>query len=265
VWHQAEDEAALDVAREIGRAVARARLYQRERQLVAELQELDAYKGEMIATITHELKNPLTSIGGHVELLQDDGIAPVSVGAIARNVARLQTLVEDMLLLTKIKDPHRPFVPVRVDLSGLVKEICDGVGIQASRRGQNIDTSGVAAGVRVWGEPDEIARALTNVLGNAIKYTPDDGDVVLTVQQEADRVVVSCTDTGIGIAAEDLGTLFEEFDRSSNPAAHAVPGTGLGLAIVRRIVDRHDGDISVESRLGVGSTFRISLPGIVEA
>jgi signal transduction histidine kinase len=218
----------------------------------------------MIATITHELKNPLTSIAGHVELLEDEGLAPVSVGAIIRNVARLQTLVEDMLLLTKIKDPHRPFVPVQVDLSGLVKEVCDAVGIQASRRQQRIDTSAVAAGLRVWGEPDELARALTNVLGNAIKYTPDGGDVLLSVQQEADHVVIACADTGIGIAAEDLGTLFEEFDRSSNPAAHAVPGTGLGLAIVRRIVDRHAGDISVESRLGVGSTFRMRLPGIVD-
>jgi signal transduction histidine kinase len=265
VWQQAEDEAALEVAREIGRAVARARLYQRERQLVAELQELDAYKGEMIATITHELKTPLTSIAGHVELLQDDGLAPISVAAITRNVARLQTLVEDMLLLTTIKDPHRPFVPVPVDLSGLVKEVCDSVAIQATRRQQRIDTSGVAAGLRVWGEPDEIARLLTNVIGNAIKYTPDGGDVLLTVQPDGTRAVIACADTGIGIAEQDLGTLFEEFDRSSNPAAHAVPGTGLGLAIVRRIVDRHGGEISVESALGVGSTFRVTLPGLAEA
>jgi signal transduction histidine kinase len=176
----------------------------------------------------------------------------------------LQTLVEDMLLHTTIKDPHRPFVPVPVDLSGLVKEVCDSVAIQATRRQQRLDTSGVAPGLRVWGEPDEIARMLTNVVGNAIKYTPDGGDVVLSVQQVADRVVITCGDTGIGIAEADLGTLFEEFDRSSNPVARAVPGTGLGLAIVRRIVDRHGGEISVESTLGEGSTFRVTLPGVAE-
>ncbi len=265
VWHQEEDEAALEVAREMGRAVARARLYQRERQLVTELQELDAYKGEMIATITHELKTPLTSIAGHVELLQESDVSPVSIGAIARNTARLQTLVEDMLLLTTMKDPHRPFVAVLVDLSGVVKEVCDSLAIQASRRNQVIDTSGVAPGVRVWGEPDEIARLLTNVLGNAIKYTPDGGAVSLGLDHDGTSAVITCSDTGIGIAEQDVGTLFEEFDRSSNPAAHALPGTGLGLAIVRRIVDRHQGSISVESTLGSGSTFRVVLPNLADA
>ena len=265
VWQPAEDEAALEVGREIGRAVARARLYQRERQLVAELKELDEFKGEMVATITHELKTPLTSIVGHVELLQDDGVAPVSVGAIARNVFRLQTLVEDMLLLTKIRDPHRPFVPVAVDLSSLVLEVCETVGIQAFRRRQSLDTARVTPGLFVPGQPDEIARMLTNVVGNAIRYTPDGGSISVTVHEEGEDVVVACSDDGIGIAEADLVTLFEEFDRSSNPAAHVMPGTGLGLAIVRRIVDRLQGSFSVESTLGAGSTFRIVLPRLLEA
>ncbi len=140
-WQESEDDAALEVGREIGRAVGRARLYERERQLVAELQELDEYKGEMIATITHELKTPLSSILGHLELLQDGMASPTSMDAVTRNVARLQTLVEDMLLLTRIKDPHRPFVPTLVDLSGLVKEVCDLLAVQATRRHQ-IDRPG---------------------------------------------------------------------------------------------------------------------------
>jgi signal transduction histidine kinase len=265
LWQRAEDEAALEAGREIGRAVARARLYQRERQLVAELKELDVYKGEMIATITHELKNPLSSIVGHVELLQDSEASPFSVDAIARNVGRLQTLVEDMLLLTKVKDPHQPFVPALMDLSGLVLEVCEMLSIQASRRNQTIDTSAVNPGVLAWGERDEIARLLTNILGNAVKYTPDGGRVALALVDRPDGAVVSCTDTGIGIAERDLRTLFQEFDRSSNPAAHAQPGTGLGLAIVRRIVDRHGGDIFVESELGKGSTFTVTLPFPFEA
>ena len=265
VWRAAEDEGALEVGREIGRAVARARLYQRERHLVAELQELDEYKGEMIATITHELKNPLASIAGHVELLQDGDASPVSVDAIVRNVARLQTLVEDMLLLTKVKDPHQPFVPTLLDLSGLVREVCDSMQIQASRRRQSVDTSRVEPGVLAWGERDELARMLTNILSNAVKYTKDGGEVTLALHDGPDGPVVTCADTGIGIAGADLGTLFQEFDRSSNPAAHAVPGTGLGLAIVRRIVDRHGGEIFVESELGHGSTFTVTLPFPLEA
>jgi signal transduction histidine kinase len=177
----------------------------------------------------------------------------------------LQRLVEDMLLLTKMKDPHRPFVPVQVDLSGLVKEVSDSLAIQASRRRQTIDTSAVVPGVRVWGDPDEIGRLLTNVLGNAIKYTPDGGAVSLGVGTSDEGAVVTCSDTGIGIAEQDVASLFDEFDRSSNPVAHAVPGTGLGLAIVRRIIDRHRGSIAVESTLGSGSTFRVVLPDLAEA
>ena len=265
LWRSMEDEAALEVGREIGRAVARARLYQRERHLVTELQELDEYKGEMIATITHELKNPLASIAGHVELLQDAAVSPVSIDAIVRNVSRLQTLVEDMLLLTKIKDPHRPFVPALLDLSGLVLEVCEMTSVQARRRRQTLDTSRVEPGVLAWGERDEIARMLTNILGNAIKYTKEGGQVTLALHDGPDGPVITCADTGIGIARADLGTLFQEFDRSSNPAAHAVPGTGLGLAIVRRIVDRHGGEIFVDSELGEGSTFTVTLPFPIEA
>jgi signal transduction histidine kinase len=264
-WHPAEDEAALEVGREIGRAVARARLYERERQLVTELKELDECKGEMIATITHELKNPLASIAGHVELLQEADAAPVSVDAIARNVARLQTLVEDMLLLSRVKDPHQPFVPVLLDLSGLVKEVCDLLAVQATRRGQSVDTSAVDPGVLVWGERDELARLVTNVLSNAMKYSPEGGRVQLSLHDDGAGAVIACSDTGIGIADTDLGSLFEEFDRSSNPVAHAVPGTGLGLAIVRRIVDRHGGEIAVSSALGKGSTFTVTLPFSLQA
>ena len=260
LWHEAENEAALEVGREIGRAVARARLYQRERELVSQLQELDEYKGEMIATITHELKTPLSSIRGHVELLQDGIASPAGVDAIARNVARLHTLVEDMLLLTTIKDPHRPFLPAPVDLSALVKEVCDLLAVQATGRRQVIDCAGVQPGVVGWGERDELARLLTNIVGNAVKYTPEGGRVSLSLEQAGGDAVFSCSDTGIGIAHDDLGTLFEEFDRSSNPVAHAVPGTGLGLAIVRRITDRHRGRISVDSKLGRGSTFTVRLP-----
>ena len=264
-WRPAEDESALEVGREIGRAVARARLYQRERQLVAELKELDEYKGEVIATITHELKNPLASIAGHVELLQDGHASPVSVDAIVRNVSRLQTLVEDMLLLTRIKDPHRPFVPALLDLSALVHEVCDLMKVQAGRRHQTLDTSRVEPGVLAWGEREEIARLLTNIVGNAIKYTRDGGEVAVALHDGSAGSVIVCADTGIGIAEADFTSLFEEFDRSSNPVAHAVPGTGLGLAIVRRIVDRHGGEIFVESELGRGSTFTVTLPFPIEA
>ncbi|WP_148573608.1 ATP-binding protein [Nocardioides caldifontis] len=259
-WSEAENEAALEVGRELGRVVHRTRLYQRERQLVTELQELDHYKVEMIGTITHELKNPLTSISGHVELLEDEGVAPTSVGAIGRNVRRLQRLVGDLLLLNSVQDPQRPFAPSPLDLGALVEEVGDLLAIQASRRQVTLDTSGVGQAIRILGERDDVLRLLTNVIGNGIKYTPQGGVVRVAARAVDGRAEFTCQDTGIGIAEHDLSTLFDEFDRGSNPAAHAQPGTGLGLAIVRRIVERHGGTVEVESSLGSGSTFRVTLP-----
>lgn len=265
-WTEAEDEAALEVGREIGRAVDRARLYQRERRLVSDLQELDDYKREMISTLTHELKNPLTSIRGHVELLGEQGVSPRSVGAIARNVGRVSALVDDLLVLAKVSDPHRPLVARAVPLAPLVEEVCESLAVEVSRAHLALDLTGMDPTVEAWGEREEIARIVGNIVSNAVKYTPEGGTVALSTHVETAEggsaaAVFTCTDSGIGILAEDIGGLFLEFDRSSNPVAHQYPGSGLGLAIVRRIVARHGGEVEVASEVGAGSTFRVLLPG----
>jgi signal transduction histidine kinase len=261
-WGREESEAALVIGHEIGRAVLHARLFERERELNGELQELDRYKGELIATITHELKTPLTTILGHAELLEDTPAPQENVRAIARNAERLQTLAEDLLLLAKVKDPHRPMIPVPVDVSALVRETHELFDLLARRRGVRLEVDGdvQGSGIHARGDRDELERALINVVGNAIKYTPSGGSVTLGVHTEGADVVLTCRDTGIGIAEDDHATLFDEFNRSSNPDAQARPGSGLGLAIVKRIVDRHRGSITVESTLGEGSTFRIAVP-----
>ena len=260
-WGGEESEAGLVIGHEIGRAVLHARLFERERELNGELQELDRYKGELISTITHELKTPLTTILGHAELLEDTPAPQESVRAIARNAERLQTLAGDLLLLAKVKDPHRPMIPVPVDVSVLVRETHELFDLLARRRDVRLAVDDAhGGGLHARGDRDELERALINVVGNAIKYTPSGGSVTLAVHSEGADVVFTCRDTGLGIAEDDHATLFDEFDRSSNPDARARPGSGLGLAIVKRIVDRHRGTISLESTLGEGSTFRISVP-----
>jgi signal transduction histidine kinase len=258
-WTEAERDAAFEVGQEIGRALMHARLYQRERELNEELQELDAYKGELIATITHELKTPLTSIRGHAELLEDSAAPQASVRAIARNAERLHVLAEDLLLLAKVKDPNRPLIPAPVDLPAITSEVCDLFAMDAGRQGVAI-VADLDPDVRAWGDRHELERVLVNLVGNAVKYSPAGGLVTLSVSAADGTAILTCADTGLGIAEDDLRDLFDEFNRSTNPAAQALPGTGLGLAIVRRILDRHGGTIAVQSELGSGSTFRIAIP-----
>ncbi len=262
-WSDEEVDAALEIGRDLGRAVLHARLFEREREIVEELQDLDRYKTELISTISHELRNPLTSIVGHVEMLQmmETPVgAERSLAAVARNTERLENLVEDLLLLSKVGDPNRPLIPAQVDLNAVVNESLDLFCLQAEHRGVTLKPTSTNAPVMTWGDPAELDRVVGNIVGNAIKYTPESGSVTVTVESTDGMVTFECSDEGMGIARADQELLFTEFYRSSNPDALALPGTGLGLTIVKRIVERHRGTIAVESELGKGSTFRVTLP-----
>jgi signal transduction histidine kinase len=256
-WTAAEIETMSEIGAEVGRSMLRARLHQQEQRLVNELQELDAYKGEMISTLTHELKNALMAIQGHVSLLRDVGAPARSVDAISRNAGRLEKLTSDLLLLARVRDPQRGFRPELLDFSRLV---CSAVELHRDERDElRVSVDDVDTDVVVDGEGKDLEVLVHNLVGNAIKYTPR-GSVSVSLRDEGEEVVLAVTDTGIGISPDDFGSLFNEFDRSSNPEAMAVPGSGLGLAIVRRIVERHGGRISVRSALGEGSTFEVRLP-----
>ena len=263
-WSQPEREAALEIGREIGLAVRRARLYQRERLLVAQLTELDHYKGEMIRSVTHELKNMMTAIRGHTELLgeevEEGTLAASSVRVIARNVDRLDRLCADMLMLARVNEGRRPFVPVPVDLRAVVEDAMEGHSVASLRPALHVSGPEGDGIMLVRGMPEELLMAVGNVYANAVKYTPDGGSIRVTLDRVGNEVVLSVADTGIGIAAGDLATLFDEFDRSSNPDAKRRPGSGLGLAIVKRVMARHHGRVEVESELGQGSTFRLVVP-----
>lgn len=256
-WTPAEIETMSEIGAEVGRSMLRARLHQQEQRLVNELQELDAYKGEMISTLTHELKNALMAIQGHVHLLRQADAPRRSVDAISRNAGRLEKLTSDLLLLARVRDPQRAFTPELLDFSELVRSA---VELHRDERPELVlAMDGVRDDVVVDGEGKDLEVLVHNLVGNAMKYTSR-GTVAVELSDQAEEVVLSVNDTGIGIAPEDLDSLFNEFDRSSNPEALALPGSGLGLAIVRRIVERHGGAISVQSVLGEGSTFEVRLP-----
>lgn len=247
------------ISRELGRMVLNTRTYETERRLVAELQEIDRYKGELIATISHELKTPLTSIIGHTELLSELDTELDSVRAISRNAQRLNRLIENLLNYSRIQD-QREHARRSVDLGQLCESSLDVLAVQAESGGLRLHFERPDGPVLVHGDPEELTRVIDNILSNAVKYTPRGGVIGVALTTDGAWAEVCCTDNGLGISPVDLNHLFSAFHRSSNPEALSIPGTGLGLAISRRIAEMHGGDILVESVLGQGSTFRIRLP-----
>lgn len=262
-WTEAEATAALDIGHDLGRAILNARIFEREHELVEELQELDAYKGQLIATVAHELKNPLTSVMGHLEMLESSpdftGHARTSLNAMDRGARRMVRVIDDLLLLSKVGDPDDAMI-APVDLRRIVDDVVDLTLVAAEQKQLEVAVSLPDTPVFALGDHDELDRVAANLLSNAVKYTPAAGAVRIDVERAGNDVLLSVADEGIGISQEDLLRLGTEFFRSSNPEAVAQPGTGLGLAIVRRIVDRHGGQLEIESELGRGSTFRVWLP-----
>lgn len=266
-WSDHECAAALDIGHDLGRAILNARAFEREHRLVVELQALDTYKSQLIATVSHELKNPLTAIAGHLEILEGlPDLSPQvrsSVTAMDRGATRLARVVDDLLLLSKVGDPDTPIIPSPVDVHRILDEVLDLSSIAADRKGLSIVVEAPDEPVLALGDPDEIDRVCSNLVSNAVKYTPAGRRIAITLgrSDQADHeVVLRVADQGIGISEEDQQHLFKEFFRTTNPVAVAEPGTGLGLAIVQRILQRHGGRISVDSTLGEGSTFTVTLP-----
>jgi signal transduction histidine kinase len=263
-WTEVEMSAALDLGHDLGRAILNARTFEREHELVQELRALDIYKSQLIATVSHELKNPLTSIVGHLEMLEQvpdlDPLALSSVAAMDRAAGRLSRVINDLLLLSRVDDPTTPVVAVPVDLRAVLEDVLDVNAVSARNKELSIRVAAPEGEVLALGDHDELDRVCANLVSNAVKYTPAGRSVTVTIDQMGDRVMLAVADEGIGISAEDQEQLFSEFFRSANPEAYAQPGTGLGLAIVQRIVHRHHGRITVDSELGKGSTFTVELP-----
>ncbi len=271
LWSTVETSALLDIGHDLGRAALNARTFEHEHELVAELQALDTYKSQLIATVSHELKSPLTTVWGHLEMLESETlpIAPearMSLDAIGRASRRMSRVIEDLLLLRKVGETAKPLSPTAVDLVDLVHDALAMTALSAQTKQLRLELDLPGSPVLALGEAEELDKVVLNVVSNAVKYTPHGRGVRVVVGPgESGRVVLSVQDEGIGISEADQQQLFSEFFRSTNPEAVAQPGTGLGLAIVQRIVQRHGGDVAVRSALGEGSTFTVSLPAALSS
>lgn len=262
-WSTVETGSALQIGYDLGAALMTVRALERERRLVRELQQLDDYRSQLIATLSHELRTPLTVISGNLELLSDLDLGPAAQpyqAAMTRGTVRMQKVVDDLLLLARVSDPQHPLAQVPVDLRTVVTAVVGLVGSTARAKGLALEQRLDASGLVVGGDAAELDRLLSNLVSNAVKYTPAGGSVTISAERRAGSVVLSVADDGLGISEEDQVGLFRPFFRTTNPDALREPGTGLGLAIVATIADRHHGEVRVRSRLGEGTTFTVTLP-----
>lgn len=236
-------------------------------ELVAEnerLHQLDRMKDELIAMVSHELRTPLTSIVGYLELLTGPEADPLTeqqrqfLSIVSRSAERLLSLISDLLLMAQVESGGVKLERETVDLAALAGECVAAAQPAAAKRG--IRLTAATASSPVCGDRRWLGELVDNLLSNALKFTPESGEVVVCVTRLGDRVRLEVRDTGIGIPEDERGHLFTRFYRARDAVTRAVQGTGLGLSIVKAIVDAHDGEIEVESAVSVGSTFRVTLP-----
>jgi signal transduction histidine kinase len=263
-WTEAECEAAQEIGRDLGRLLSVQRALGLERAAVAELRALDDYKSHLIASVAHELKNPIAAIRGNLEitvdLVADVEEAAPTLRAMARGVGRIAHIVDDLLQLAAVNDPSQPAPRLPIDATRTVASAVQQAVESAGRARAKVRTDLPGGQLVVVADAHGLEQIVVNLVGNALKYTPADGTVAVSLCRQGDQVVITVADDGIGISPEDAERVFSEFFRSADPLARRQPGTGLGLAIVDRIVARHGGRVELESEVGRGSTFRVVLP-----
>lgn len=255
---------ALDRLR-VDERLARAEAETAQRLLTEQnerLREADRLKDEFVALISHDLRTPLTSIIGYVELAQEEELAAdvrSHLQVVSRNGERLLALVNDLLFVARLQAGELSLDPDDVELDGVVRETVEAVEPRAAAKGIAL-TCALDLVPQAHADRRRLLQLLDNLLSNAVKFTPAGGSVHVALGRENGAAVLEVTDTGIGIAPGDQRLLFERFFRAENAVERQVPGTGLGLYISRVIAEAHDGSLSVRSELGHGSTFRLELP-----
>jgi signal transduction histidine kinase len=226
------------------------------------LREADRLKDEFVALISHDLRTPLTSITGYVELALEEDLPDDARGflhVVARNSERLLRLVNDLLFVARLQAGDMMLEQEELDLAEIVRDGVKAIEPRATAKEITL-TSSVAAVPPVRADRGRFLQVLDNLVSNAVKFTPDGGEVHVSLDERDGTVRLEVSDSGMGISAADQRRLFERFFRADNAVAQQVPGTGLGLYICRAIAEAHDGTISVRSELGSGSTFRLELP-----
>lgn len=234
------------------------------------LEQAEAMRRDFVANVSHEIRTPLTVLGGFVETLQtlrlDESERQQYLALMAQQADRMQTLVSDLLTLSKLEGSAPPGVHAHVSVPALMRQL-ENDALSLSRvMGESGGTDHQFVFNCVFegflaGAASELLSAMSNLVSNAVRYTPVGGHITVNVRQRADGCVVfSVADTGPGIAAEHLGRLTERFYRVDRSRSRETGGTGLGLAIVKHVAQRHGAILAIESTVGRGSVFSLVFP-----
>ena len=234
---------------------------------VTELRRLQGIRKDFVANVSHELKTPVTAIGGLVEtLLEDQEMeAAQRLHFLQRILAqndRMIALVRDLLTLSRIETESYGLDMERVDLRALVQDSLRTLGPQAEQHSLQLTSTLPETPLYVRTNDDAFRQIVDNLIDNAIKYTPEEGKISLSLAEREGWVECSITDTGVGIAEDEQERVFERFYRVDKARSREVGGTGLGLSIVKHLARALGGDVNLRSRPGAGSTFTLRVPAV---
>jgi PAS domain S-box-containing protein len=243
----------------------RARLLEREREARQEAEAATRIRDELLGIISHDLRNPLHTVSLSAELLLRGGLPEErrtgQLEVILRSVKRMNRLVDDLLDLSKLHAGQKlAMEPSVQELSALMREACEDFRGQVEQKSLRLECELPEEPCEVWADRDRLLQVLSNLLGNALKFTPEGGRILLRVEPLGSEARVTVADTGPGIPESDRERLFEPYWQAERTARR---GAGLGLPIAKAIVEEHGGRIWVESRPGGGSTFRFTIPAVL--
>ncbi len=224
---------------------------------VTDLRRLETVRRDFVANVSHELKTPLTSISGYAETLVNDPpegeVSRRFLEVILANARRMQRLVDGLLDLSRIESGGWRPEPESLEAAPVAREVWTLMADRAAQRGVGFDIRIEPGAERIHADPDALRQVLTNLLDNALRYTPPGGRITLSMRRENNGVRVGVQDTGAGITSEHLGRIFERFYRADAARSRDEGGTGLGLAIVKHLVEAHDGRVEARSEVGKGT------------
>jgi signal transduction histidine kinase/HAMP domain-containing protein len=260
-----EADAVTSFADAASLLIRNARLYATLTRTVEELRRASRLKDHFLQNVNHELRTPLTAIVGWTDLLEEQAVDEATLRRglkQARQSARvLLALIDDLLDLARMDRGTLSLALSPVSLAGVVDRSIDTVRLMAEGRGVLLILAPLPASMpAVRGDPLRLQQVLWNLLANAIKFTPRQGRVIVRIEREPERYLVSVEDDGIGIPESELPHVFERFRQADGSATRRHPGMGIGLALARSLVELHGGSIWADSRSGHGSRFTFSLP-----